>query len=259
MKDKPTLIRKIFIFTIIVFLSLHQFAFCQESKMGHPKDYGFKLFEKGFNKCMNFLKNPDFYNRAIHYIQEERRAIGAFALEPEKAVISVVVDLFLSLLCVWLALWLITGLKTFLYKKYLWFLFILNLGWFILLVVFRGIWEVLYFMVIKLEPNLFGVILDNFTLLVMVTSCFVYIWLLARTFSLRFFGSLRLFFISHLFYLIIIFISSIFLNFVEADWPKLVKENLGLRPMMRGYLSDMNKISTKRNVMSLMRFRVFHL
>lgn len=223
------------------------------------KFHGLHPFGEGINKCLDFLKNPDLYNRMMRRIREERMMIGRLPQGPENAVILIAADLLLSLLCLWLALWLITGVKTFFYKKYLWFLFILNFGWFVILALFKGIWEVLYFMVIRLEPNLSGIILDNFTLAVMAASFSAYIWLLARTFNVRFCGALRLFFLSHLFYFLLAFALSISLNFMEADWQKPIKQNLGLGPITRSYLLDMHKISSRRNTMSLMRWRAFHL
>lgn len=254
-----TLTRAVFLLVVIVFLSLSQFAFCQEKKISRSDGYGLKISKKEFGACLNFLKNPDLYNRAISYVQQERKTIAGFQLEQGKGIILIIADLFLSLLALFLTLWLITGLKTFLYKKYLWFLFILNIGWFILLTVFKVVWDVLYFMVIKLEPSLSGVILDNFTLAVMAASFFAYLWLLARVFSLRFFGSLRALFISHLFYLILVFILSVSSGFTGTNWQQSLKQNLGPAAMARGYLSDANKISTRMNVLSLMRFRAFHL
>lgn len=218
-----------------------------------------RFFEKGFHQCMDFLKNPDLYNIMLRYIQGERRTLTAFQIASAHSVILLIIDLLLSLVCIWAALWAVSGLKTFLYKKYLWFLLMLNLGWCILLLIFKGVWEVLYFMVLKLEPNLFAVLLDNFTLLAVALSFFVYIWLLARSFGLHFFDSLRLFFVSHLLYLVTVFVLSVFLNFLQADWSRLVGENFGMRPMVRSYIADMGKITAKMNVLSLMRFRVFHL
>lgn len=250
-----TLTKVAFLLVVIAFLSLSQFAFCQEKKISHSEGW-LKISKKGFGACLNLLKNPDLYNRAIKYVQQERRAMPG---SHQKGVVLILADLLLSLLSLGLSLWLIAGVKTFVYKKYLWFLLFLNFGWFVLLAVFKGVWEVLYFMVIRLEPSLFGVIQDNFTLAVMAASFFAYQWLLARTFSLRFFGSLKVLFVSHLFYLTAVFILFISLNFTEADWRQSLKENIGPADMSRGYLSDMGKISTRRNALSLFRFRPFHL
>lgn len=256
MKNARTLTRKVFFLAVIVLLSLSRLAFCQEKKMSRPAGW---LSKKEFSACINFLKNPDLYNRAISYIQQERRERAGVKLEPGKAVVLILTDLFLSLSVLCLALRLSAGVRAFLYKKYLWFLFILNLGWFILLAAFKGVWEVLYFMVIRLEPGLFGVIQDNFTLVVIAVSFFAYQWLLARTFSLRFFGALRVLFVSHLFYLIAVFILFISLSFTGTDWPQSLKENLEPAAMAKGCISDMGKISTRVNALSLFRLRAFHL
>ncbi|TAN61866.1 hypothetical protein EPN16_02670 [bacterium] len=256
MKNAHTLTRKVFFLAVIIFLSLSRLAICQEKKASHPAGW---FSKKEFSACVNFLKNPDLYNRAISYIQRERRERAGVQPEQGKAIVLIFTDLFLSLSALCLTLRLIAGVKTFLYKKYLWFLFILNFGWFILLTVFKGVWEALYFMVIRLEPGLFGVIQDNFTLMVIAFSFFAYQWLLARTFSLRFFGALRVLFVSHLFYLIAAFILFISLSFTGTDWPQALKENIGPSAMAKGCISDIGKISARGNVLSLFRLRAFHL
>lgn len=255
MKTKHKLTGKVIFLVLVVFLSISRIAFCQEKKMS-PSEGWLKVSKKGFSACINFLKNPDLYNRSIKYIQKERAALSR---SQQKGAVLIFADLFLSLLSLILSLWLIAGVKTFVYKKYLWLFLFFNFGWFALLAVFRGIWEALFFMVLRLEPGLFGGILDNFTLVIIAASFFMYLWLLARTFSLRFFGSLKVLIVSHLFYLIAVFVLSMSLSFKGADWQQSFREKLGPTDMSRGYLWDMGKISTRRNALSLFRFRALHL
>ena len=257
-KNSGYVVRAILICAAALFLFRGNLAFCQDNKSGFPQGAS-TSFQKGFKKCVNFLKDPDLYNRMIRYVQEERKAAAGFRPAPAESVILLVTDLALSLLCLWLTLCLITGQKIFPYKKYLWFLLILNFGWFVFLLIFRLAWAILYFMVIRLEPGLYGVILDNLTLAVTLTGVFVYIWLSARTFGLNFINSLKLFFISHMLYLTIIFALFFFAGFTHPDWSKSAGEKLGLKPMFKSYIADVSRIATKMNVLSLARFRAFRL
>jgi hypothetical protein len=257
-KNSACAVRVILICAAAPFFFLGDFAFCQEVSSSSRQGLTVS-FQNGLKKCINFLKEPDFYNKAIRYIQQERRVVTAFQPGWGEWIILLIIDLPLSLLCLWLALYLVTGLKIFPYKKYLWFLFVLNLGWFVSLLIFRVVWTILYFMVIRLEPALYGVILDNLTLAVILSAVFVYIWLSARTFGLNFLNSLRTLLISHLLYVVAILAFFFFVGFLQADWLKLAKEELGWNPMFRSYIADVSKITNKLNVLSLLRFRAFHL
>jgi hypothetical protein len=207
-----------------------------------------------------FFKNLDFYNRIINYIQKERpKAKTPLKLEPAEIIFLTATDLLLSLLSLWLAMLLLTGMKTLIVKAYLWFLFIFNVSRFIFLLLFKGAWEVLEFLIIRLQPNLESIILNNFSIIVIIIVVLIYIWLLARTFSLNFFGALGTFLASHLIYILVIFLFFSSLSPKENRLFNLAKENLGIKPIIQVYLWDLNKIITGQDILSLVRIRPFHL
>ena len=204
-----------------------------------------------------FIKNPDLYNRTINYLKEVGKEASLKA-EPIDIVIVTLVDLFFSFLCLWLTMVFI-GTKKFFPKQYFWFLFIINLGWFIFLLIFRVVWNALDFLIIKLRPDLTGVVSDSFLLFMIITAILVYVWLLARTFNFNFFGSLEAFFISHLIYFVIIFVFFVFMPSQGNKLLELSKKNLGLRAVARTYISDVGKITSAGNILFLIRIRPFHL
>jgi hypothetical protein len=205
---------------------------------------------------IEFLKNPDIYNGLINYIHE-----GVKAAPPNLGIAEFLfifsVDLLFSLGCMYLAMLCLRIRAN--VKQYAWFLFIWNSGWFIFLLGFRGIWEALDYLVIRLDPGLLGVIADNFSISLIFAAVLVYIWLLARTFSLGFFGASGLFFLSQLFYFAVIFTLFLFLPLQEGGFLKSAQETLGLKPAINSYLADVVKILSRQNVLLLIKIKPYHL
>lgn len=241
-RKKSSLLKVIFIclFTITLFLNIPAMA-------------------KDGKEYEEFLKKPHIYSNIINYLRQERSAKESFNLRIEDLVVLIIVDLFLSLFCLWLAIRLLSGMRTLSVKRYLWFLFIFNLTWFISLLVFNVAWQVLDFLVVKLRPDLGLLIIDNLYLIAIVVAMLIYIWLLARTFGLSFFAALGVFFTSHLLYFLIIFLLFPMVTFKENRFFNLVKKNLGVKSVIQGYLSDINKIVSGQNILSYIRIRPFHL
>lgn len=208
-----------------------------------------------------FLKQPYLYSRIINYLRKEKEAEAEQSSDYglKDSIVLFAIDLFLSLLCLWLAILLLTGTKTVSMKRYLWFMFIFNLTWFIFLLLFRVAWQVLDFLIIRLRPDLGTAFIDNLSLVVIISAGAIYLWLLARTFGLNFYGSLGVFLISHLSYFLVIFLFFLFVGLRENLVFNLVKENLGIRPIIQSYLADVNKIIWGQNTLSFIRIRPFHL
>lgn len=241
-RERHLLIRVIFIFLFTTTLCLNSLAWLKDGK------------ESG-----GFLKKPNLYSHIINYLHKEKTIAKSSKLEPADFIVLALTDLLFSLFCLWLAILLLTGMKNLWVKRYLWFLFIFNLTWLIFLLLFKFAWEALDFMIVKLRPDLGPLIIDNFSLVVIITAGLIYIWLLARIFSLSFFSALGTFLISHLLYFSIIFLCILFVSPKESKLFNLVKENLGIRPIIQSYLLDINKITSGKNILTLVRIRPFRL
>jgi hypothetical protein len=203
------------------------------------------------------LKQPGLYNNAINYLRRERAREQTEGLNPKEFIILFSVDLFFSFFCLWLALVFLTDKRFFPVKSYIWFLFIFNLSWFISLLLLKAAWGILFSLVIVLSPSLRTAIFDGFSLVAVIASVLLYIWLLARTFNLNFFGASETFLISHLGYLVIIFL--FFIYFKENKFFNLPAHSMGIGPIIKSYLSDVDKIATGQSIFSLIRFRPYHL
>ena len=247
--------KKLIIPALLVILSLNLYTFIKEKNPDAQKG-GVNYFQKEFRK---FIKHPALASSIGAYFQRELKKEKSRDIRPGESAALFFADLVLSLACLWLSLLLAAGFKLFSAKQYLWFLFMLNLSWFILFAIFKGIWEVLNFLVIRLEPDLAAVTLHNFSLAVIITSSVVYIWLIARTFGLNFFASLKVALSLHLIYAVVILSIVGFVKPQEKRWLKLVEENFGLRAVADCYISDIRKITSKMPLLSLIRIRTFHL
>ncbi len=205
---------------------------------------------------IEFLKSPDIYNWLLNYIHEAGKA-GPVSLGIAESLVLFGIDLTLSFLCLYLS---ISALRIRARaKQYAWFLFIWNFGWFIFLLIFKGIWEVLDYLVIELQPQLLGVVTDNFSIVVIFTAVLVYIWLLARTFSLGFFGATGLFFTSQAAYFAVIFTLFLFIQSPESGLLRAAQETLGLKPAVNCYLADIAKILSRQNILLLVKVKPYHL
>ena len=234
------------------YLSLIIFILILGASLGLIQTANAKTYEES-------LEQSDLYNQILNNLQTEKELIRPLNLNPTESIFLDLLDLFFSAFCLWGAMLLLVGNKLIPFKRYFWFLFIINLSWFLLLLLFRGVWMALDYLVIHLQPDLLLNVLNNFSFAVILTSVIVYIWLLARSFSLSFFGALGSFLLSHLIYFVIIFS---FFSFVKVNgnkWFDLAKQNLGLSPAVQSYLSDVNKINSDHSVVSYVRFRVYHI
>lgn len=236
-----------FILVVLVLLILSASTFIKERNPGLQKEF------------RKFIKHPAFISSIGAYFQRELKKEKSQDIRPGESAVLFFSDLVLSLACLWLSLLFTAGLKLFSAKQYLWFLFMLNLSWFILFAIFKGVWEVLYFLIIRLEPGLAAVTLHNFSVAVVITLSLVYIWLIARTFSLNFFSSLKVAIILHLLYTVVILLLAGFVKPQEKGWLKFAEENFSFRAVADCYISDIRKITFKMSLLSLIRPRAFHL
>lgn len=235
------------ILAVLVLLILSTYAFVKEKNPGLQKEF------------RKFIKHPALISSIGTYFQRELKKEKARDIRPGESAVLFFTDLVLSLACLWLSLLFTAGFKLFSAKQYLWFLSMLNLSWFILFAIFKGVWEVLNFLIIRLEPGLTAVTLHNFSLAVIIAVSVVYIWLIARTFSLNFFGSLKVALSTHLIYAAVILLLVGLVKPQEKGWLKLAEENFRLGAVADCYISDIRKITSKMPLLSLIRLRAFHL
>lgn len=200
----------------------------------------------------------NFYDSMLHRIETAREE-KPINLPLQERITVTCVDIVVSLLCLWLAVLIITNLNIWDIKKYGWIFISFNVIWFIFLLFFRFGWEIIDFIALKLEPGLLDTILNNFTLILIISAIAIYIWILARTFSLNFLGALKLCLVSHLIYFLFIFLFSIASSHLENPVSALLRNNLGVNSVFHGYVSDMHKIAHRQEWLSLLRVRVFHL
>ena len=206
-----------------------------------------------------FLKKPSMYGSIVNALRDEESKMRFSRLTTKEAAAAVSIDLLLSLSCLWASIFLVTGKAEVELKKYLWFLLIFNLGWFVILMLFKTQWFLFDYLVVRLRSDLQGAFKDNFSILVIIAAILVYVWFLARTFQYGFARSVGIFLVSHTIYIVAIFL-------ISAACPKhsalckTMKKSFGVRPMIRQYLADVEEISSRNpNVLSLLRPRVFHL
>jgi hypothetical protein len=240
----------------IIALFLNQFALAQDKAWGNLS----KDINSWRTRLENFLANLDIYNRAINYIQEEREAKDVVKLNLQETLVLFIADLVLSLLSLWLVIFFMTEMKIVAAKKYLWFLFIRNVTWFVIVILSKIAWGILDFLVISTRQDLSPLVSINFPLILIIFTVLIYIWLLARSFSLNFFGALGVFITSHLVYFMIIFIvlGSIH-RFASEGLYLPARQVLGIRQVIRSYIMDSQKIAQRKDLLSLVRIKAFHL
>lgn len=205
------------------------------------------------------LKQPRIYSWIINYLRSEKKiASKPVELPPADSLKLITVDFLLSLSCLWLALFVLTGSKKLPIKRYLWFLFVFNLAWFIFLLFLRMVWSSLDYLIIKLRPDLGAAFADNLCLVVLLSSPVLYVWLLARTFGFNLSGSLGVFSLSHLgYFLAIALFSAVVSGQGAVDTP--ARQALGLRPVIQDYMSDADKIVSGKGLWPLVRARPFRI
>lgn len=238
--------KKIFIFGFItvLFLSYNSAVFAAKQKE--------KL------DIVNSIARLDVADFVMSQIKHERKE-APLILAPEEVVFINMLDLVISLLILFLVSWMVTGYKCLDIKKFLWVLISFNLFRTVFLLIARVVWEVIGEYVMKMETNELGVFLDQFALVLIVISILLYIWVLARTFNQKFFGALKIFFFSHLIYFLIIFLVFLIINPVEDSFFSIVRDNLGIKPVIRSYVLDIKKIAGFEGSWALFRLGFFHI
>jgi len=201
----------------------------------------------------------NIYTQAIDYLRLERQAEAPANFTLVEFILFFALDLILSLFCLWAAVTLFSLIEVSFFRTFPWFLFIFNFTWFLILLLFRLAWMSLGLFLIRLQADLAPIIVDNFSFFIIIIACLIYIWLLARAFSLKFFGALGVFLTSHLFYFLIIFLFFSFVTIKENRFFNSAKENLGIKPVIKSYLSDVDNVTSAKSVLDLIRFRAFHL
>lgn len=205
-----------------------------------------------------YLRQPGVHTSIINFLRKESKVQRPSALALPAYIILFAIDLSLSLLCLWVAVSILSDIKKLFIKNYLWFLFVINLGFFVLLFLFKAAWKVLDFLVIRLRPDLGPVVKDNFCLILIISAVLLYIWLLARMFNLNFFGASGVFFFSHLIYLALIYVFFLAVTVTDKSFLDFTRRSIGARPIIQDYLSDAKKIASGQGIISLFRIKPFH-
>ena len=204
------------------------------------------------------LQQSATYNTIVGYMQK----IDETPFEQGKmdeTVFFFGIDFVFSLLCLWVSVWLFTREIKLVPRKYFWFFFFLNLCWFCMLIFLKGIWLVLDYLIIRLQPDVIGAVLDKFIPAVFILALIIYVWILARTFGMTLFGSVGTLVASHLIYVIVIFLALSFA--IPAGTPQFnaIRNYFGVKPIVYGYLSDIDKVISSNNILDFIRIRPFHL
>jgi len=253
--------RKIF-FAIFMVFALTAAAFAQvesiktiKTKIGQATDKVSLAEQKVSNRIDSFIKNSLSY---LTGLAQEEKGKELPRLEPKDAVILTVGNLVLSLFCLLLAISLIA--KASVPKKYLWFLFIFNITWLIVTLIAKGVWSSLDYLIIKLQPDLAPRFYDHFLLYFVIATILVYVWLLARTFNLNFFGAVGSFVVAHIAYFFIVaFVFSVYRPSVQNALYLAARETTGARGVMASYIGDMNSITTHTSIYSFIKIKYFHI
>jgi hypothetical protein len=216
------------------------------------------LAARGGKTYEESLENGGVYNRLVDFLHREKDAMKVSILEPKDFLVLFLTDLPISMLCFWLAMWLVTKSKSFSLKQHLWFLLIFNIAWFISLIGLKVCWGTLDFLIVRIRPELRETMIDGFSVFVLVTAILLYIWLLARSFTTGFYGSVAITFVFHLIYFLFIFC---FMLVVPRgnQFFDLTSSRLGARAVVRSYLSDVGKITSGLPIPAFLRFRPYHL
>lgn len=204
-------------------------------------------------------ENRGFYAMVINFLRAEQKEKKTIAPAFNDYALLFGVDLVFSLFCLFLALFMLIGKKVTTIKNFCWFIFIINVLWFVFLVLYQIAWNLMDYLVIKLRSDLGAPFADSFSFIAIVIGILLYIWVLARTFHLSFYGSLGAFLFSHLCYLVIIFVVFSFVTPGQDRTLTLLKENLGASSIIDNYLSDVKKITSNQPMSSLLRVRPYHL
>ncbi len=205
------------------------------------------------------LKTPGPHSFLIKFLRiDKTKEVGKTALGVFDLIGLGLLDLGLSFLCLWLAMFILTETKAVVIKEYLWFLFSFNLTWLATSFLYTLVWLFLNFL-IGLQPELRMSIIDNSALVMVIVAILLFNWLLARTFHLTFFGALGTQILANVFYFIVLFAFFLFSNPVTGGFIKVVNENLGVKAAAQAYYKDVVKVSSGSDLLGIIRLRAFHL
>ncbi len=205
-----------------------------------------------------FSKESSVYGKLIVWLHLERNDLKPVPFVLRDFLVVNAVDLVVSTFCLWLAILLLTSVKVPEPKKYFWLLVAFNIAWFAGLAFLHLIFNMLSFLVLRLRPELKVEIADFMTVITMATAVGLYVWLLARTFSLGFFGALSLMGLSHILYILIFFVFAVATPQTDPLCA-LLRNNLGLGGILKAYVRDIYQLVSGNGPMALMRLRLFHL
>jgi hypothetical protein len=212
----------------------------------------------------NWLLSLDFGDSLKKYIGSIKDE--AFSSENQTKAVDLtdmaavfLVDLLLSGFCLWLSIWILFKSPKLVLRVYLWFVLIINLSLTIILIIFKIAWKAINTLVISQAPELETVILDKFAYFLLITAVIVFIWLMARSFNLHFFGTLEAFFVSQALYLLLVFIIIVSVGNSAEGISKMARENFGIKHNLRTYFSEMHSVAYGKSFFNLQKMRVYHL
>jgi hypothetical protein len=203
-------------------------------------------------------KAVSFYQWLLDYTGPDKKE-GPVVVGLQDTVVLSVIDLLVSLACVWLAFFFSVRIVAQDWKKFLSFFMNLNIGWFVVLLLSRGLWEMLNALVFKFQTDLAGVFAQQLTVGILFIAVVFYIWLQARAFGLQFAESLKMFLVSQGMYFILVFLFFVFVPPGESSLLVSAQETLGMKPVIGKYVSDIQKVTSRQDILSLARIRLFHL
>lgn len=205
----------------------------------------------------NFIAHHSLYRNIVMYFNYVKDAMGTYSFDYRDLAFMIGVDLPLSFLFLWMGLYSLSGRRELEIKNYLWFLFAVNIWRFLSFLFFYLVWVTIKDFVIVLRPQWQAPFLDVFSMYVISMFFVVYVWLLARTFKLELFGALKVFFVSHILYCAVAALAVFAIP--DNRIASFIDKNMGLKPIVQGYLRDVGKISQGDNVFSLVRIRTYHM
>ena len=205
----------------------------------------------------NFIAHHSIYRGIVMYFNYARETMSTYSFGYRDLIFMISVDLPLSLLFLWMGLHSLSGRRKLEIKSYLWFLFAVNIGRFLSFLFFYLMWIIFKNSVIVLKPQWEAPFLDVFSMYAISMFFVVYVWLLARTFELEFFGALKVFFVSHILYCAVAALAVFAIP--DNRVASFIDKNMGLKPIIQGYLRDVGKISQGDNAFSLIRIRTYHM
>ena len=218
---------------------------------------GLAFAQSAGEEYSKFMKEGSTYAKLAGFLRVEQKHTAASKVDSKDIAIAYAVDFFFSALCLWLAVLIMTGIKTLEIKKYLWFIVAATLCWYFILIGFKMFWGMLDFLVLRLRPELKDALVDFFSISILTMAVLTYIWLLARTFNLGFVGALMVFGLSHAIYFIGIFIFAA-VTPTNNHYCELIRFRIGLGPSIQAYLRDLYKLVSNNNFLTLLRIRFYH-